>query len=525
MLSASTCTALALEDMNKTAVDAANESGNFTTPGNATTPASTQMQPIATYNTTVFEYWHLTAEDWAKYMPPLDENQTASIHDYAYSLATQAAVWGIAPTTFYSLRYNDALGPESKAPPGEIWRMSDISTPKLAEESGYVTPNVNTVYGFGFMDLGQEPVILTVPNSNGRYYMVEIVDAYTNAFTYVGGVATGYEGGTFVLIGPGWKGTLPAGVQRIYSPTRWVMLQPRVHVKNPEDLPGAKQVLNNITTQPLSKYLGTPAPAAAKYDYPAPQFADPKLPVSANYYKDPLQFWEILSDTINENPPPQDQIDALLPMFAPLGIELGKKWDRTKVHPVVLQAMKEAAENIGMKTLYNMPQGRLNNGWMWAWPSLGNFRTDYLYRAIVARWGLTGNTPEEAVYVPLFFDSENKTLMGENNYTVTFEPPPFKEPGFWSLSLYNYSNNYPVENPINRYALGSDDQLIKNPDGTVTLYIQSKSPGKDKEANWLPSESSGRWYGILRVYPPGQRMIEATYNTSAYSLGPAIKVK
>jgi hypothetical protein len=268
-----------------------------------------------------------------------------------------------------------------------------------------------------------------------------------------------------------------------------------------------------------------PAPVADKYDYPAPQFADPTLPVSANYYKDPLQFWEILSNAINENPPPQDEITALLPMFAPLGIELGKKWDRTKVHPVVLQAMTEAAANVCMKTLFNIPQGKIHNGWVWLWPSVGNFRTDYINRATVVRWGLTANTLEEAVYISSLLDSENKPLMGENKYTLTFEPPSFKEPGFWSASLYDYNNQYPVENPINRYSLGSDNPLVKNPNGTITLYIQSASPGKDKEANWLPSPRSGRWYIVLRAYAPGQRTIESAFNTDVYSPGPVVQVK
>ncbi len=126
----------------------------------------------------------------------------------------------------------------------------------------------------------------------------------------------------------------------------------------------------------------------------------------------------------------------------------------------------------------------------------------------MVRWGLTANTLEEAVYTALYYDSENKPLMGENNYTLTFEPLPFKEPEFWSATMYDYNNTYTVENSINRYFLGSDTPLIKNPDGTVTLYIQSTSPGNDKEANWLPSPSSGRWYILLRAYPPEQRTIE-----------------
>jgi DNA sulfur modification protein DndE len=481
--------------------------------------------PMATYNTDVFQYWHLNGETWAKHLPPLNPEEYANLQEYGHSLALTAAMWGIAPTTFYALRYNDAVGPHPKAAPGEIWRMSDISTPKLSAEAGYVTPNVNTVYGFGFMDLGAEPIILTVPNSHGRFYLVEILDAYNNAFAYAGGVATGYDGGQFALIGPGWKGTLPAGMRRIYSPTRWLWLQPRVHIKNPQDLPGAKEVLNGITTQPLSRYMGTPAPPAVTYDYPAPVFADTKLPVSANSYKDPLQFWEIMSNTINENPPPQSQIDALLPLFAPLGIELGKKWDRNNVHPAVLAGMKQAAQEIGMKTMLLIPPGQMKNGWVFCWPSTGNFRTDYMNRATIVRWGLSANTLEEGMYVGSWVSGDNKPLMGENKYTVTFVPPPFKEPAFWSATMYDWKNNYTVENPIDRYSLGSDDPLKMNADGTVTLYMQSTSPGKDKESNWLPTQKSGRWYILLRSYSPGRAAIESSFDPSVWAPGPVVQVQ
>ena len=488
------------------------------------TAALAKDQPTATYNTEVFDYWHLTGENWK--LPPLPPEMSSQVHDYAYSLATQAAVWGYPLPTFYSLRYNDVFGPKPKAKVNDIWRMTDISTPKLSEESGYVTPNVNTIYGFGFVDLGQEPVILTVPDSHGRYYMVEVLDAYSNAFAYPAGVESGYEGGTFALIGPGWKGTLPAGIRRIDAPTRWLLLQPRVHMKNPEDRAAAREVLAGITTTPLHKFMGTKAPPAVKYDYPAPDFADGlKTSTSWNSFKDPLQFWDILSSMLNENPPPQDQITALLPMFAPLGIELGKKWDRTKVNPIVLQAMKEAAANVGPKLLYGIPPGQAYNGWTFCWPSSGNFRTDYLNRAMIVRWGYTANTLEEAVYTGPQFDSEGKPLMGENKYTVTFMPPPFKEPAFWSATMYDYKSNYTVENPINRYSLGSDNPLKLNADGTVTLYIQATSPGKDKESNWLPSAASGRWYILVRSYAPGRQMIESSFDPKVWNPGPVTQVK
>ena len=143
-----------------------------------------------------------TAQAQAKYTP----EQAKALEDWTYAVALDAANWGSPAVIMYNLRANDAVGPKPKAAPNSIWRMEDISTPQLSVEAGYVTPNVNVIYGFGFLDLGPEPIILTVPDSNGRYYLVEIVDMYSNAFAYAGGLETGYKGGKFALVGPGLQG-------------------------------------------------------------------------------------------------------------------------------------------------------------------------------------------------------------------------------------------------------------------------------------------------------------------------------
>ena len=135
--------------------------------------------------------------------------------------------------------------------------------------------------------------------------------------------------------------------------------------------------------------------------------------------------------------------------------------------------MKGASENVGVKTLVDIPFSRLHSGWLYPWPSIANFRTDYITRACVARLGLTANTLEETVCIALHYYGENKPLMGENNYTLTLIPPPFKEPGFWSITMYDYKNNYPVKNPINLYSLGSDTPLIKNTNLGTIRYDQT----------------------------------------------------
>jgi DNA sulfur modification protein DndE len=451
--------------------------------------------------------------------------QEKSLEDWSYALALNAATWGGPVVIMYALRYNDAVGPEPKAPPNSIWRMENTSTPELAEKAGYVLPNLSVIYGFGFLDLRQEPVILSLPDSGGLYYMVETVDMWTNAFAYPAGVTAGYKGGKFAYVGPGWKGVLPPGVKRIDAPTPWILIQPRVHLPNQSGLAAAQKVLAAVTTQGLSAYMGkSPAPAL-KDNYPEPQLVNPKLPVSDLDFKDPLQFWDILSAAMNENPPPKDQITAVLPMFKPLGLEFGKQWDRSKVDPIVLKAMAKAATDI-QPMMNTLPFGRLTNGWFIPPSTIGDPKTDYKIRAIVARVGLTANTPKEAVYFDGTLDGDGNPLTGAKNYTMTFQKtPPFHEPSFWALRMFDATNSYPVPNPINRYVLGSDyPDMKKNPDGSLTIYLQNTSPGKDKEMNWLPAPA-GPFLLILGTYAPGQAVIDSLSNPSAFVAPPAVVVK
>ena len=451
--------------------------------------------------------------------------QAKTLERWSYALAVNAATWGGPLVIMYALRNNDAVGAKIKAAPNSLWRMENITTPSLAEEEGYVLPNDSVLYGFGFLDLRQEPVVLSLPDSEGRYYMVESVDMWTNAFAYPAGVTAGYNGGKFAYVGPDWKGQLPSDLKRIDAPTPWVLIQPRVHMPNPGELTAARKVLSEIKVQGLSEYLGKPALPAPKYDYPAPHFVNPKLPVSDLDFHDPLQFWDILSAAMNENPPPKAEVEALVPMFKPLGLELGKQWDRSKVDPIVLKAMERAAKE-QPSTMNTLPFGRLTNGWFIPPPSIGDPKTDYKIRAVVARVGLTANTPKEAVYLDGMLGSDGERLTGAKRYTMTFQKvPPYHKPSFWALRMFDATNSYPVPNPLNRYVLGSDSQGMKyNSDGSLTVYLQADNPGKDKEANWLPAPR-GPFLVILGTYAPGEALIESLSNPEAYVPPPAVLVE
>jgi hypothetical protein len=454
----------------------------------------------------------------------LSSAQSEAVASWAGALSIEAATYCLPIVAMYNLRYSIAFAPNAKSKPGEIWRFADIATPAVARQTGYVSPNVNVLYGFGFVDLGREPAILRVPNSGGRYYMVEMVDMWTNDFAYAGGRATGYGGGTFALVGPGWQGSLPAGVSRIDAPTRWIELQPRVFVKDRADLAAAKSVLDRITITSLAEYAGRTQSESASYNYAVPEL-DPTVASSKMQFKDPLQFWALCSAAMNENPPPQAQIEAVLPRYAYLGLELGKPWTTERANPLVLQPMKKAASEIAGRMGSVGAIAGTKNGWVLPNPKVGNAGADYVARAIIAQFGLTANTVDEAVYYSGVADSNGHPLSGAKKYTLNFagDMSYLKSipPGFWSVSMYDADSGYTSANPIDRYSLGSSDDLKKNRDGSFTLYVQHGNPGLDKASNWLPAPE-GPFYLILRNYAPTPAVSEGLKSPATFVGPPAI---
>jgi hypothetical protein len=455
-------------------------------------------------------------------VPP---EQLQAITTLTKSLSTQAATYCAPIVAMYNLRYSVSFAPTAKSKPGEIWRFAEIATPTVAQQSGYVSPNVNVLYGFGFVDLRPEPVILTVPDSRGRYYIVEIVDMWTNSFAYPAGAASGYSGGKFALVGPGWHGTLPPGVKRINAPTRWIEIQPRVFVKDRGDLAASKSVLDQITLQGLAEYQGRPAPAMPSYSYAAPEL-DPKIASSRMPFKDPLQFWTICSAAMNENPPPRAEVEAVLPQYKHLGLELGKQWSPQSVNPLMLQQMKIAAGELGGALAdFAAVAGTNKNGWMLPPFNMAVFGSDYLTRAMIAVDGLTGNTIREAAYYTGIADDAWQLLSGTKKYTLTFAGDRTYlmsvAPGFWSVTMYDTASGYTIPNPINRFALGSTDNFKKNADGSFTLYIQHDDPGPDKKSNWLPAPE-GQFYLILRNYAPVKAVYEGLKSPATFVGPPAI---
>lgn len=466
----------------------------------------------------------VAAQEKKPSMPP---QQAQLIQAWARSTAVYAATYCSAIVGMYNLRDTIAVGPGAKASPGTMLKFSQIATPEIAAQTGYVTPNVDVIYGFGFYDLGQEPVIITAPDSGGRYYMIELVDMWDNAFAYAAGKEVGYKGGKYAVVGPDWKGELPAGVKRIDSPTRWVEMQPRVRVKDQADLPGAIKVMDAINVQGLSQFLGKSAPAVPAYNYETPKLI-PKIASSQLQFVDPMQFWSLCSAAMNENPPPASEIKSVLPLFKYLGIELGKPWNPGTVNPLIRAEMKTAAQQAGaMMNVVGPIVGSPTNGWDAPPVNFGATGADYLTRGINSVLGLTANTTTEAIYTLGALGADGAPLNGKTAYTINFKASnPYIQvipPGFWSVTMYDGVTKFTVPNALNRFFLGSANDMKKNADGSVTMYLQATSPGKDKEANWLPSPK-GPFYLLLRNYAPQPSAIEALKDTAANPMPPIVPV-
>ena len=302
-------------------------------------------------------------------------------------------------------------------------------------------------------------------------------------------------------------------------------MQPRVNVKSEADLPGAQRVLAGITLQPLSKFTGGTSPARPSYNYPAPKMT-PGVATSHMQFTDPLQFWTIFSNALNENPPPADEIASVLPSFKYLGIELGKQWTPESVPAPILAEMKKASAAIGDLALGTMAlAGTLANGWVIPPSNTGFAGKDFLSRLCVAVFGLTANATDQAIYYSGVLDGNNQQMTGSKRYTLTLKPPmTFASPiapGFWSVTMYDAKTSYTTPNPINRYHLADYSNLKKNADGSITIYMQTASPGKEKESNWLPTPP-GPFYLIFRNYAPAPSTTKALDNRATFQGPPGV---
>ena len=441
---------------------------------------------------------------------------TVMTKEYVEMVARLAYVWGWPMVNQINRRASFAQAPGPGrlggvlpiAPTGYVGMLNDY----IAPDQTFVTcPNQDTVYGAGFMSLDKQPVIVQVPDFGERFFTYQMVDHRTDSFASIG-KQYNTKPGHYLLVGPNWNGEVPKGINAVFrSPTDLVAMFPRVFQDDtPEDKAAIQSVLNQVMVYPLTEYDGQ----MKTRDWSK----SPTIPAPAGSGKGetkwviPEKFFDQLPEVMQTVPPLPGE-ESLYRMIQSVLDAAAKD---PKIKATLVQTAIVADDEL-IKPLFDFHNnGRpVGNGWT-SPPNGARWGTDYLSRAATAKSNMFDNAPEETRYIYTDFDSSGQRLNGNNRYSVTFakgELPPVN--GFWSLTLYNKEHLF-EPNKLNRFSLGTKNNkaLKYNPDGSLTLYYQSESPGADKEANWVPAPKDD-FSLYIRAYWPKSEILDGSWKPPA----------
>ncbi|MBW2369562.1 MAG: DUF1254 domain-containing protein [Deltaproteobacteria bacterium] len=454
----------------------------------------------------------------AESAPAKPENPVPWREQYAYSLGIAAYPYVFPYLNMTKLRWMWTTQPRDPLntpymPLNHFWHATRLSNAKYRDGG---KPNNDTLYSVAWVNVDKEPIILSYPDMGDRYFAFELTDFTSDNFGYAGQRVTGSAAGHFAIVSEDFKGDLPPGVKALpAAPTPWIFILGRTLVDGEQDLPNVLALQKQYRLTPLS-YWGKP---------------DAELPVSHDIWapykqkEDPLARWRTINRAMAENPPPSNESE-LLSLLAEIHIGPGQDLDTLDEDSKrgLARAAKDAHKMMILaRSNPDHTGGVITDGWRRG-NNLGQGRAgkygQYLRRGLSNFKGICGNDPEEAKYFQSFQDKNGKRLdAGETSYELTFpkgEEPPAD--AFWSITMYDKTTNL-VDNPIDRYSIGDRTRGLKrSQDGSLTIYIQTESPGKNKASNWLPAPD-GRFRIALRVYRPQQAALDGSW------LPPALKVK
>ncbi len=377
-----------------------------------------------------------------------------------------------------------------------------------ADSKIVVRPNFDTLYSTAWLDLTQEPAVVSVPDTGGRYYLLPMLDMWSDVFASPGWRTTGTQAGNFLVTPPGWTGTVPAGMTRIDATTPFVWIIGRTKTDGPQDYDAVHRIQAGYKVTPLSQWGKAPNPVAVKLDPTVDMKTPPKTQVDTMSAQ---KYFSYSAELLKANPPHiTDQ--PIVARMQRIGIVAGKRLQFDQLDPVVQQALASVPQDAQALMKWKLPTlARVANGWLMNTDTMGVYGNYYLKRALVAQEGLGANLPEDAIYPLNLADDTGKPLDGTNKYTIHFDEAALPPVGaFWSITLYD-AEGFQVANTLNRFALSSWMPFRYNPDGSLDLYFQHESPGQDKQANWLPAPK-GAFNLTMRLYAPKSDALIGKWN-------------
>ena len=385
-----------------------------------------------------------------------------------------------------------------------------VSVPQYppADFKGVVRANFDTLYSIAWLDLTKEPLVIAAPDTAGRFYLLPMLDMWTDVFASPGWRTTGTQAGQFLVTPPDWTGTVPAGLNHLPAPTPFVWVIGRTKTDGAADYAAVHKIQAGYTVTPLSRLGKSPEPVSVNIDPAVDMKTPPKIQVdsmsAADYFAYAAELLKVHPAHITDQP--------ILAQMKRIGIEPGKSFNMDALDPEIKAALQTVPEDAQTLMTWKVPTlARVVNGWSMNTDTMGVYGNYYLKRAIVAQVGLGANLPEDAIYPLNIGDVEGKPLDGTNKYVLHFdkgEMPPVN--AFWSITLYD-PEGFQVGNALNRFAVSSWMPFKTNADGSLDIYFQHENPGKDLEANWLPAPKGG-FNLTMRLYGPKPEVLNGKWN-------------
>jgi len=443
----------------------------------------------------------LNASPTAQAAEPINEQDAHAIGVTAYTYLYPLVTMDLTRKQLTNVAKTEGLSAPMNA-------FANIRAYPTADMKVVVRPNFDTLYSSAWLDLTKEPVIVSVPDTHGRYYLLPMLDMWTDVFASPGWRTTGTQAGNFLVAPSGWTGSMPDGVTRIDAPTPYVWIIGRTKTDGPADYAAVNAIQSDLKITLLSGWGRSAPPVVGTVDPGVDMKTPPKVAVDAM----PAGKFFAYAAEILKLQPPHITDQPILAQMQRIGIERGKSFDIDKVDPAIKAGLETAPQD-GLKLMaWKVPSlARVANGWSMNTDTMGVYGNYYLKRAIITQLGLGANLPEDAIYPLNIADETGKPLDGGNAYVLHFDKgaaPPVN--AFWSVTLYD-AEGYQVANSLNRFAVSSWMPFKFDPDGSLDLYFQNASPGADKEANWLPAPK-GAFNLTMRLYAPKSDALTGKWN-------------
>lgn len=421
----------------------------------------------------------------------------------AVAIATDAYIYGYSLITTEITRVqmsNVAKADNTHAPPNSF---ANVPQYPPADYRGVSAPNADTLYSVAWVDLRKEPMVFSHPDMGKRFYLFPMYSLWMPVIESPGSRTTGEKAADILISGPGWQGQPPAGMQHVKSPTQHMVILGRTYANGtPADYREVNALQAQYKLVPLSSF-GKPYTYQAPPVDPNPGFSMTDKPQEVIDDMDLSTYFGMMARLMGTTAPPAPEDGDILERMARIGLEPGKPFELNKLDPKIQSALKDVGKTAQQKIFAQRElSGTKQNGWFIP-AAAGSYGTDYLQRALIAAFGWPANLSQDAIYPYALTDGAGETLTGANNYTLTFakgNTPPVN--GFWSITMYIDDGGWWFNpNPLNKFTVSLRDKPKFNDDGSLTLYFQNQSPGKDKEANWLPAPKD-KFILMMRMYGP-----------------------